>query len=128
MRIMSQEKDDIKRKISQDGMDILYQAEITRYLERKEMLDQNMSKACALIYSSYCNKMMQNRVEEHPEFETKIRDDLIALLEAIKTLMHDPIKAKYPYTSLTEAISRMLNIKQMENKSLPDYVKRFKQQ
>ena len=41
--------------------------------------------------------------------------------------MHDPIRAKYPCASLTEAMSRMLNIKQMENEGLLDYVKRFKE-
>ena len=41
--------------------------------------------------------------------------------------MHDPVRAKYPYASLTEAVARTLNIKQMENENLIDYVKRFKQ-
>ncbi len=86
-----------------------------------------MTKAYALIFSTYCNKTMQNRVEEHPEFETTIRDDPIELLNKIKVLMHDPIRAKYPFASLTEAISRMLNLKQSENEGLLDYVKRFKE-
>jgi hypothetical protein len=42
-------------------------------------------------------------------------------------LTHDPIRAKYPYASLTEAMSRMLNIKQIESEGLLDYVKRFKE-
>ena len=41
--------------------------------------------------------------------------------------MHDPIRAKYPYASLTEALMRTLNIKQLEHESLIDYMKRFKQ-
>jgi hypothetical protein len=41
--------------------------------------------------------------------------------------MHDPVRAKYPFASLTEAISRMLNLKQSENEGLLDYVKRFKE-
>ena len=41
--------------------------------------------------------------------------------------MHDPVRAKYQYASLTEAVARMLNIKQMENENLINYVKRFKQ-
>jgi hypothetical protein len=70
---------------------------------------------------------MQNRIEEHPDYETMIRDDRIELLDKIKMLMHDPIRAKYPYASLTEAMSRMLNIKQIESEGLLDYVKRFKE-
>ena len=37
------------------------------------------------------------------------------------------VRAKYVYASLTEAVARMLHIKQMENENLIDYVKRFKQ-
>jgi hypothetical protein len=73
-----------------------------------------------LIFSTYCNKTMQNRIEEHPEFEMTICDDPIELLNKIKVLMHDPIRATYPFGSLTEAISRMLNLKQSENEGLLD--------
>ena len=41
--------------------------------------------------------------------------------------MHDPIRVKYPYASLAEALMRTLNIKQLEHESLIDYMKRFKQ-
>jgi antitoxin (DNA-binding transcriptional repressor) of toxin-antitoxin stability system len=112
---------------AQAGMDIMSQAELERYLERKDTLEQNLTKAYALIFSTYCNKTMHNRVEEHPEFETTICNDPIELLNKIKVLIHDPIRAKYPFASLTEAISRMLNLKQSENKGLLDYVKRFKE-
>jgi hypothetical protein len=49
------------------------------------------------------------------------------LLNKIKVLMHDPIRAKYPFASLTKAISRMLNLKKSENEGLLDYVNRFKE-
>ena len=108
-------------------MDIIYQMEFTRFLERKETLEQNLTRAYALIYSSYCRKMMQHRIEEHPDFEGMIWDKPIKLLKMIKLLMHDPIRAKYPYTSMMDVIGHMMNIKQMEHKGLLDYVKRFKQ-
>ena len=44
----------------QAGMDILYQAELERYLDRRDMLEQNLTKAYALVFSTYCNKAMQN--------------------------------------------------------------------
>jgi hypothetical protein len=56
----------------QAGMDIVFQAELERHLDRKEPPDQNMNKAHALIFSQCCNKTMQNRIEEHPDFETLI--------------------------------------------------------
>ena len=70
---------------------------------------------------------MQSRIEEHPDFDSKIENDPIALLESIKTLMHDPVRAQYPLVSMTEALIRLVNVKQMDNESLLDYVKRFKQ-
>jgi hypothetical protein len=85
-----------------------------------------MVKAYALIFG-YCNKTMQSRVEEHPEFETSIKNDPIKLLEAIKVLMHDPIRAQYPMMSMTDSLTRLINSKQAENESLLDYLKRFKQ-
>jgi hypothetical protein len=71
--------------------------------------------------------MMQNRIEEHPDYKNTICDNPIELLTKIKMLMHDPIRAKYPFASLTEAMIRMLNIKQQENEQLLDYIKQFKQ-
>jgi hypothetical protein len=119
---------DAANKITQQaGMDIRFQAELKRYLDRVDTLEQNMHKAYALIFSTYCNKTMQNRIEEHPDFESTIRDDPIELLEKIKVLMYDPIRAKYPYASLTEALIRLMNIKQFEQEQLLDYIKRFKQ-
>ena len=42
-------------------------------------------------------------------------------------LMHDPVRARYPYASLNDAIMRILNLKQQDGDYLTDCVKRFKQ-
>ena len=121
------ESEERVRKIEQEGYDVLYTAEVQNYMDRKNTLETNLGRAYALILSTYCNGMMQHRIEEHPDFESKIQNDPIELLKAIKIVMHDPIRAKYPYASLTEALMRTLNIKQLEQESLIDYMKRFKQ-
>jgi hypothetical protein len=66
-------------------------------------------------------------VEQHAEFETKIEDDPIALLKAIKVLMHGGIQAQSPFMSMTEALQRFLNLRQFEGDQLLDYVKKFKE-
>ena len=63
----------------------------------------------------------------HPEYDSKIQDNPIELLEVIKTLMHDPVRAQYPLASMHEAVIRLINIKQYEGEALLEYVKRFKQ-
>jgi len=69
---------------------------------------------------------MQQRIEEHPDYQTKIIDDPIELLKQIKTLTHDTVRAEYPIASIVGHITRWLNAKQHEDESLLDYVKRSK--
>ena len=53
-------------------MDIVFQAKLERYLARKDQLDKKMSKAYSLTFVQYCNKTMQTRIEEHPDYNTLI--------------------------------------------------------
>jgi hypothetical protein len=48
------------------------------------------------------------------------------LLKAIEILINNPVRARYPYASVTEAMTRFMTCRQLENESLADYVKRFK--
>jgi hypothetical protein len=127
VRGISTETDPTRAALEQTGLDIKYQEEFRRFLDRQDNLRQGMVKAYALIFSNYCNKTIQSRVEEHPDFESEIKNNPIKLLEAIKSLMHDPIRAQYPMVSMTEALTRLVNVKQADNEPLLDYVKRFKQ-
>jgi hypothetical protein len=70
---------------------------------------------------------MRGRIEAYPDYESKIYNDPIELLKAIRVLMYNTIRAQSPMAVMTEAILRLINIKQQEDPLL-DYVKRFKQQ
>ena len=48
--------------------------------------------------------------------------DPIELLKAIKVLMHETARARYPLASLTDAFTRLINLRQMEHENLLDYV------
>jgi hypothetical protein len=48
------------------------------------------------------------------------------LLKAIEILINDLARARYPFVSVTKAMTRFMTCRQVENKSLADYVKRFK--
>ncbi len=126
-RGVSTEKVDTDKAMEQTGFDIKYQEELRWHIDRKDALEEGMNKAYALIVTTYCTRSMQSRIEEHPEFTSKIEDDPIAVLEAIQTLMHDPVRAQYPMTSMTDALCRLVNVKQADSEDLLDYVKRFKQ-
>ena len=124
-RLISEKKDQ-ERAIEQDGMNIKYQEELRRHLDRKDALKEGLNRAYAFIIANYCTKAMCARVEEHPNYST-IEDDPIELLVVLKTLMHDSVRAQYPMVSMTDALARLINVKQYENETLLDYVKRFKQ-
>ena len=90
------------------------------YLERKKHLHDNEVKVYNVIISTYCTRQMKTRIEEHPEYATKIIDNPVVLLEKIKTLTHDTVRAQYPIASITEHLARWLNVKQQENENLTD--------
>jgi hypothetical protein len=99
------------------------------YTKRKHELEDNMNKTYSLIYLIYlqhCNKTIQDRIHAHPDFETKIKNDPIELLKAIKILINNPVRARYPFASATEAMTRFMTCRQLENEPLTNFVKRFK--
>ena len=60
-----------------------------------------------------------------PQFEVKIEDDQIQLLEDIKMLAHDTVRVLYPITSITEVYTQLINVHQQENEFLLNYAKRW---
>ena len=125
-RMISNETGD-GRKLEQDGIDMIRQAEIKQFLERERALEDNLDKAYALIFGTYCSKAVQSWVEEHPDYKTTIRHNPIELLKTVSVLMHDTVRAKYPYASLYDVMMHRFNMRQQEQEHLNDFVKRFKQ-
>lgn len=126
-REISPLSDEHDRSIDQGGIDIDYQGDSRLFKQRKQDLEDGLAKAYQVIYSSFCTKAMQTRIEQHPDFETKLKRDPIATLEAIKSLMMDPVRAQYHYVSMVDQWERLLNTKQQQEEPLLDYVNRFKQ-
>lgn len=118
----------VSKSIDQEGLDMLHKAKIELWLQCKDWSDQNVGQAYALIYQTYCNRMMQNRVQEHVSFKLAIWDDPIKLLRAVKILMHDPARVKYTSTHLWQkSMTRVMNLKQYEDENILEYIKHFKQ-
>ena len=126
-RVISQATDEKVRAIEQDGFNIKFELRYKEWMERSQKLEDGMKQSYTFIFDTYCNKTIQDRIEQHPEYDSKIQDNPIELLEVIKTLMHDPVRAQYPLASMHEAVIRLINIKQYEGEALLEYVKRFKQ-
>jgi len=86
-----------------------------------------MNQAYSLIFSTYCSKRMQGRLEVLPEFESSIRNDPVELLKAIKNCMVESVQAQYPLISVTDSLIRLVNIKMYDQELPLEYVKRLKE-
>ena len=109
-------------------LDKLYDTRLKYYIHKDEEFDENWAKAYAYIYEAYCSKEIQIAIKELPKYESEIVNQPLNLLKEIKILMHTPMKARYPFMSLTENLSSLLNIKQNEKESLVEYFERFEQE
>jgi hypothetical protein len=69
-------------------------------MDKSKTFEQELAQVYALIFGSYCTKTMQQRIEEHPDFDTKIENNPVELLKAVQSLTNDPVRARYPYASM----------------------------
>jgi hypothetical protein len=119
--------DVVLKSDEQRGMDIKYEAELHRHMDRRDILLANVSKLFSVIKVHFCNKAMVARLEEHPDYESKIEDNPFVMLETIKQVMHDPQRSRYYIIQPIQAMRRVLNNKPGPNEPLMDYIKRTKQ-
>ena len=60
----------------------------------------------------------------HIDLNSELVDNPIKLIDAIKVLIHDTLRAQYPIASIVSQLSKWINIKQHEDENLTEYVKR----
>ena len=78
----------------QKDFDNEFDVRIKLHGERERDLRLGLNQAYAIIMSKYCTQGMVNRVEAHPEFQDKVKNDPIKLLEVIQTAMSNPVRPK----------------------------------
>jgi hypothetical protein len=120
------DEDQINIKIEQEGYAMEYTIDIKEWKARQNTYIENKFKAYTIIFG-YCNKTMQNRIEEAIDFEMNIQNDPFLLLENIKMKMYGQVRAKYEFVQPTETITQFISLKQDHGESLIEYSKRFKQ-
>ena len=98
-------------KIEQEGNDMEYTIDLKEWKARQNTYTENKFKSYTLIFG-YCNKTMQNRIEETTDFETIIRNDPFILLDTIKLKMYGQVRAKYEFVQPTDTL--LANVKSTE--------------
>ena len=124
---VSTSSDDATKDSENAAFKVQYEIKMTAHIERENKLRDNLARAYALIIENYCTDTLVTRIEQLPDFESTIRDDPIELLKAIQGAVASPVRAQYPFASLTAACKDVLNMKQNQDEKLLDYTNRFKQ-
>ena len=86
----------LRESDGQKAFNIEYDLELKHYLKCKYSYKENEAMAFALIINDYCTTAIKNHIQEHPEYKKKLLDNPIKLLDAIKVLTHNPLRAVYP--------------------------------
>ena len=95
------------KTLEQQGCDLKCKEELRDCDERRKKCEENKPKARALVFN-HCDKKMQARIKESPDFESKIQNDPMELLKIIKIKMHDPSRTKCECATLTSALRTLL--------------------
>ena len=110
----------------QKMFDMKWQVDYKRFVDQEKEYQENLVKAYALIFESYCSKEVQVAIKELPDYQTHVLDKPLELLIKVEALMHTPQKAIYPLLTLVEILLNMLQVKQTDNEDLVTYLSRFK--
>ena len=116
------------RNEEQAGFDIIFKGDDNEYRKKKIDLEDGLRQAYSIIFDEYCTKIMQDRIQEHPEFKTKIKGNPIELLSAIKVLVYAPRRAQFPLLEWMYSMKRLLLLRQEQDESLSDFYRRFSQE
>ena len=121
----STDPDDDIKKLEDRQYEMEYKAELNEALGRKRMYNDNLFKAYALIWER-CAKAMQNKISARSDFETRIYNNPIELMRAIKEHALNYQESRYEMAIIADAMRTVTTTKQRDNESLQDYTRRFK--
>ena len=81
-----------------------------------------------IIFSNFCDKELQNRLEHQVDFTSKIENDPFELLAAIKEMMHTTSHEKlvYLFETLWTSLAALFKLKQEKEEKLSDYYDKMK--
>ena len=69
-RVISQATEEKVRAIEQDGFNVKFELRYKEWMERSQKLEDGMKQSYTFIFDNYCNKTIQDRIEQHPEYDS----------------------------------------------------------
>jgi hypothetical protein len=104
-----------------------YRDDMKIHKQRVLTFKENLVKAYGLIWDDYMTATMQNRIEQHPDYASKIKNNLVELMLAICASMHESVRAQHTILTLFLALTKFFTYKQKEDMTNAEYLKGFKE-
>jgi hypothetical protein len=103
-----------------------YRDDMKIHKQRVLTFKENLVKAYGLIWDDYMTTTMQNRIEQHPDYASKIKNNPVELVLAIRSSMHETVRAQHSIITLFSALTKFFTYKQKEDMTNGEYLKGFK--
>ena len=89
--------------------------QIENHVKRENKLKENVKKSYTVIFKKFSPSQVQTIIQEQPKFDSILNCPL-KIMYTIHWSMHELIHETYPYMSLTESLSRLINNMQQDKK------------
>ena len=106
-------------------LEIEFKELFNEYRRRVKTCEGNTIKAYGLLWER-CSLGMKNKLLERKDFGTKIKNQPIELLKAIKEHAHNYQESRYDVSIVLDALRGMFDLKQKPEERLTDYTRRFR--
>ncbi len=114
----------IVKEVATNNQKLAGQQWVQKIIDREGIYEINKTKAFGIIYGQ-CTRSLQNKLEEQKDYLTKIYNNPIETMAAIKELCYGYQPEKYPMWSVISALRTLCNIKKCDDESLNDYQRGF---
>jgi hypothetical protein len=121
----STEEDEDLRKQENSSFRIWFEAEFKQYLEKMRTYESSRAQAYAYLWL-HCTKEMKDEIRSRNDFITKVRDNPIELLKAIKEHALGIGKDRPGVAVIADALTAVLTTKQETNECVWNYTARFR--
>jgi hypothetical protein len=118
--LFSRNSDPDLKEIENKQFKIEFKANYNHYCSRQQIYNNNVTKAYALFWDR-CAKGMKNKIESRTDFKTKIENNPIKLLQAIKEHSLNYQEKKYNIFIILDLMKTLLTTRQKEGESLQNY-------
>jgi hypothetical protein len=112
------------KEIKNEQFKIEFKADYDHYCSKEQICNNNVTKAYALFWDR-CAKGMKDKIESRSNFKSKIKNNPIELLQAIKEHCLNYQEKKYIMSVILDSMKTLLTTKQKEGESLQDFTKRI---